>query len=177
VRPLLTSLRALHFYRHLLRYGPLVLGVLMGIIGGTTLGRYENSWNLIQGTFDLLGSEFASTQTDVQMVSMYQVNLVFRRLAHVFVYMILTLVLFRAFQFGRVAIRPWAIFLSILVAFLFTFIEAFVRLHSEARHFQWDHFLINGIGIMLAVIGVLFFFGVKWLERVIETKIEQMGKI
>jgi VanZ family protein len=171
-----TSLRALHFYRHLLRYGPLVLGVLLGIIGGTTLGRYENSWNLIQTTLDLLGSEFSTPQPDPQLVSMYQVNLVFRRLAHVFVYMILTLVLFRAFQFGRLIIRPWAIFFSVVTAFLFTFIEAFVRLRSAGRHFQWDHFLINGIGIMLAVVGVLLFFCIKLLERSIETKIENTQK-
>jgi hypothetical protein len=168
----LTSRRALYLYRNILRYGPLTLGLLIGVVGGTTLGRYENSYLLIRRVLDLLGAELMNLQTDPQVASMYQINLVVRRLSHVFVYMILTLTLFRAFQFGRITIRPWAVFFSILIAFLFTFVEAFVRIHSEARHFNWDHFLINGVGIMLAAVMVLIFFGIKRLEKILEERIE-----
>ena len=174
--PALSSLSALRFYQKSLRFGPLIVALLIGIVGGTTLGRYENSWALIRRTLDLLGAELSTPLADPQVASMYQINLVFRRLSHVFVYMILTLTLVRAFQFGRVHLRPWAILSSIVIAFLFTFIEAFVRLHSEARHFRWDHFLINGVGIILATIAVLLFFGVKSLERTLEAKIAENTK-
>jgi VanZ family protein len=170
-----TSLHALRFYKIIFRYGPLILGLIIGIIGGTTLGRYENSWRLIRGTLDLLGAELSAPMADPQLASMYQINLVFRRLSHVFVYMVLTLTLFRAFQFGRATVRPGAILFSMIIAFLFTFVEAFVRLHSEARHFNWDHFLINGVGIVIAIVGVLIFFGVKWLERKIDEKIAEQN--
>jgi hypothetical protein len=140
-----------------------VLWITIALIGGTALGRYEHSWNLITWSLNRLCPELAISDAP-QIVSMYQLNTAFRRLAHVLVYAVLTLTFVRAFQGRRERLRPGALLSAFVVCLLFTLVEGWVRTRSEARHFHNDHFLLNGIGILLALLGVVFHFGIRSLE-------------
>jgi VanZ family protein len=151
--------------RVLLYVLPLLIWLTIAALAATELGSYQNSWNILHKFMDWIEPGFY--YSDPQILSMYQLTQATRKLAHVIVYGILTLLTIRLCQAGRPKLRLLSFILALLLSVLFFGAEVYVRLHQSenTRHFRWEQLMLNGIGVGLVMIGTLLFFGLKSLER------------
>ena len=151
--------------RVLLFYLPLLIWIGLAALAATELGSYQRSWILLHQLLNFIQPGFY--YGDPSVVSMYQLTQVTRKLAHVVVYAVLTILVIRLAQRGRSELRFRSLALAVLVAGGVLALEVYVRrYHSEGtRHVRAEQFLLDGIGVGLVLIGAIGFFLQKTLER------------
>nr|WP_309687428.1 VanZ family protein [Armatimonas sp.] len=155
--------------RSLLRvtvYGlPLLLWITLAALAATELGSYKQSWDILQQTLSWLEPGFY--RSDPQVISMYQLTQITRKLAHVVVYAILALLTIRLCQGGRSRLRGLSLIMAVVVSVAFLGTEIYLRLHQSegTRHVRLEQFYLDLIGVGGVLIGTPLFFGLKTLER------------
>ena len=157
--------RRANLARALLYVLPLALwgGVLLAY-GAGERGRYEVSWALLQKGLGVLAPEW-SPISDGSIVSMYQLNAAFRRLAHVAAYAVLTLLIIRLIQHGNTRLRSASLAAAALIGAVFMASDEWVRRHQAHRHAKPVDLVLDGIGVALVMGGTWVFFAVKEWER------------
>jgi len=144
---------------------PLLLWLLVCGLTATELGSYERSWNLLHWLMNTIEPGFY--YSDPQVLSMYQLTQVTRKLAHVVVYGVLTVLLVRVCQGGDHRLRWRSFVVPVLVSGAVMGVEVYLRLYQSEhqRHVRPEQFLLNGIGVGGALLGSAAYFGLKALER------------
>jgi VanZ family protein len=144
---------------------PLLLWLGIAALLSTELGSYQQSWILLHKLFDWIEPGFY--YPDPQIASMYQITQMVRKIAHVVVYGVLTLLVIRLCQQGRAKLRPLSLLMALLIPSAFSGVEVYLRLNQSegTRHVRLEQFLLNGVGVGLVLITTLAFFGIKSLER------------
>lgn len=144
---------------------PLLLWLLVGVLSATELGSYARSWDLLHWFMNTIEPGFY--YPDPQVMSMYQLTQVTRKLAHVGVYAVLTLLLVRLCQAGNPRLRGRSFLVPVLVSGAFMGVEVYLRLYQSEhqRHVRPEQFVLNGIGVGAALLTTLAYFGLKALER------------
>jgi hypothetical protein len=151
--------------RILIYAAPLLLWLGIAALLATELGSYQQSWILLHKLFDWIEPGFY--YPDPQIVSMYQITQMVRKIAHVAVYGVLTLLVIRLCQSGQSKLRPLSLVMALVVPSAFSGIEVYLRLHQSegTRHVRLEQFLLNGVGVAIVFLTTLAFFGLKTLER------------
>jgi VanZ family protein len=129
------------------------------------MGSYQQSWILIHKLLDWIEPGFY--YKDPAIVSMYQLTQATRKLAHVVVYAILTLLVVRFAQAGRTQLRARSLLIAVLVSGAFLGIEVYLRRYQSegTRHVRAEQFVLDGIGVASVLVGTVLFFLQKSLER------------
>lgn len=153
------------FLRVFLYALPLILWIGLAALVATEMGSYQRSWILLHKLLDWIEPGFYLS--DPAIVSMYQLTQATRKLAHVVVYAILTLLVVRLAQAGRSQLRARSLLIAVLVSGAFLGIEVYIRrYHSEGtRHVRAEQFILDGIGVGSVLVGTVLFFLQKSLER------------
>ena len=155
--------------RSLLRvmvYGlPLLLWITLAALAATELGSYKQSWDILQRVIGWLEPGFYTS--DPQVISMYQLTQITRKLAHVVVYAILALLTIRLCQAGRPRLRGLSLIMAVAASVAFLGMEIYLRLNQSegTRHVRLEQFVLDLIGVGGVLIGTPLFFGLKTLER------------
>ncbi len=159
--------------RGILYLGPILLCLVgLGYIS-TDVATYQASLKFFYKLVYVLSPEYTEfreqfdTRNGIQQtVIIYPIIGSLRKLAHIFCYGLLSLLIARAMQGGREKLRWQTPVVVIFLAILVTGLESWVRLRfSTQRHVRWEQLWLNLAGAGAALIGTLVFFGIKSLER------------
>ena len=144
---------------------PLLIWLGMGALAATELGSYAHSWDLMHWLIDKIEPGFY--YPDPQIISMYQVTQMTRKIAHIVLYSGLTALLVRLFQAGNPHLRFRSLLYSTLVSGAFMGVESYIRLNQSEgqRHVRVQQFILNGVGVGGALLLIVLYFGLKALER------------
>ena len=154
--------------RAVLFLAPLLLWIVLVLLFATNLGGYMTTWKLTLRALNFSTPEFAPVSPDNRtiIVSMYQLNQSFRRVAHVLTYATMALLVVRSLQWGRPRLRPVTVLVMVAFSALITGAESIVRLKlGTERHVRLEQLYLNLFGTGIALLLTLLFFGVKALER------------
>ena len=149
--------------RVLLFAGPLLVWMTIALGAATSMGNYEASWDLLKRGLHALAPEYRFIGDFG--VNLYQLNDIFRKLAHVTVYALLTALTLRLCQGGRPRLRRRSLPIATLVPLLFMSAEAWVRRSMPDRHVRPEQLAWNLTGVGLTVLGAALYFALKALER------------
>jgi hypothetical protein len=159
--------------RFLLFYGPLLLGT--GVLGflATSHGGFMASWKLFLRAVIWLTPELPQYHAELnpdgpqrEQFNLFPLNVALRKVAHVMVYIPISILAGRALQNGEPRLRARALFGQVLLCLLLTGAECLVRLrYAGERHIRWEQLYLNLTGTGLAIVLTLIFFGIKALER------------
>ncbi|MGC4043867.1 MAG: hypothetical protein QM758_08665 [Armatimonas sp.] len=159
--------------RFLLYYGPLLIGA--GVLGflATNHGGFMASWRLFMRSVIWLTPEMPQYHADLnpdthigEQFNIFPVNIALRKIAHVLVYIPLSLLAARALQNGEPKLRARAIIGQAILCVVLTGLECLVRLrYAGERHIRWEQLYLNLTGSGIAILFTLIFFGFKALER------------
>ena len=126
----------------------------------TELGTYDKSLNLIL-RFSYWLSPGMTIPGDVG--AYFPINNAARIVARVFVFAVFTLLTVRALQWGHHRLKPVTLGITFLLALPFSFSDALFRLNAPDRHVRVEQFVLNGIGAVVVLLGVVvFFFAKQW---------------
>lgn len=144
---------------------PLLLWLLGAALFATELGSYQKSWAFLHWFFDAIEPGFI--YKDPQIISMYQVTQALRKLAHVVVYAGIAGLTIRLFQQGHHRVRVLPFVMAVVIPGLFLAVEVYIRLHhsEKTRHVRPEQFILDSIGVGVAIVGALIHFGLKAAER------------
>lgn len=153
--------------RFVLYGGPVLLWMAVVFVGSTDLGRYETSWNIVIRVLNFLCPEFAQPpEKGLQLnISMYQINTAMRRLAHIFLYAMLTFLTVRALQQGKPRLRMRSLVAAFLITMAYAGTDELHRYFEQHRHAKWSDIALNLYGIAFVLGGTILFFGLKAWER------------
>jgi VanZ family protein len=159
--------------RALLFAGPILLALGVLAFLATDSGSYPKSVRAFYGLVWWLSPDypefrpmFDTSQRIEQTVIIYPIIGALRKLGHVALYGSLALLVARAVQAGRPALRWQTPLAMMLATTLITGAESFVRLRfATERHVRWEQLWLNLIGAGVGILLTLLFFGIKALER------------
>jgi VanZ family protein len=161
------------FVRVVLYLGPILLCLAgLGYLS-TDVATYQASLKFFYKLVYALSPEYSEfrgqfdTKNGIQQtVIIYPIIGTLRKLAHIFCYGLLSLLIARAVQAGRETLRWQTPLVVIFLAILVTGLESWVRLKfSTERHVRWEQLWLNLAGAGVALLLTLIYFGIKSLER------------
>lgn len=131
------------------------------------------SWRLFLRAVIWLTPELPAYHADLnpdthvgEQFNIFPLNIALRKVAHVLVYIPLSLLAARALQNGEPGLRARSIFGQVILCLVLTGLECLVRLHyAGERHIRWEQLYLNLVGTGIAIVFTLLFFGFKALER------------
>jgi VanZ family protein len=161
------------FARAMLYLGPILLCLVgLGYLS-TDVATYQASLKFFYRMVYVLSPEYSefreqfnTSQRIEQTVIIYPIIGTLRKLAHIFCYGLLSLLIARAVQSGRETLRWQTPVVVVFLAIVVTGLESWVRLKfSTQRHVRWEQLWLNLAGAGFALLSTLIFFGIKSLER------------
>ncbi|HZO88407.1 MAG TPA: VanZ family protein [Chthonomonadaceae bacterium] len=142
--------------------GPAIIWMLVIFMGSTDIGNGQHSLSVVEFILRFL-APYRLEQLSPQTLDV--LNLVLRKACHVTEYAILTLLVVRAIQFGETRLKLGALAGAAAISALFACSDEIHQRFVPTRGPSPVDVMIDCIGVVLVIIGLLLWFGIKSLER------------
>lgn len=153
--------------------GPLTLWMAVLFAASTRFGRYEVSARVVEKALSLLAGPESS---DITLLAHYSLNVAVRRLAHVFGYFVLSLLIVRAVQWGTPRLRWRSLAAAFFINTAVALGEMLHRNRTPQRHGDLSDLALNLTGGALALLTtIVFFAGKRWEQKALEAARAETG--
>jgi VanZ family protein len=130
--------------------GPVVLWLGVIYLSSTKLGASENTLRFLGRLIELLQPEGDAVSPE----SMGRLNFVVRKVAHITEYAILTLLLVRALQYGRQALRPGVLLMASALSLLYAVSDEIHQQFVSGRSATAKDVALDAFGALLVLVGL-----------------------